>query len=71
MYHIFTEMWDRITDESFLKPASAILALVIFLVLLRRINKVLLFVGVAVIGSIYLLNDPPPWLQKIIDSFAY
>jgi hypothetical protein len=65
------QMWDRLTDESFLKPASALLALVIFLVLLRRINKVLLFVGVAVIGVIYLLNDPPPWLEDIIKSFEY
>ncbi|MCG8524742.1 MAG: hypothetical protein MI748_00065 [Opitutales bacterium] len=62
---------NQLTDEAFLKPAALILSLLMFLLLLKRINKILLFVGLAVIGALVLLNNQPAWLQKITDNFKW
>ena len=62
-------MWDRITDEKLLEPAAAVLALILFLLLLRKINKLLLLVGAAILTALYLLNNQPDWLKNLTDSF--
>jgi len=62
-------MLDLLKDEAFLKPAAAILALVLMLSMLKRINKILLIVGIAVIASLYFLNNRPAWLEEIWKMF--
>lgn len=62
-------MLDLLKDEAFLKPAAAILALVLMLGLLRRINKILLIVGISVITILYFLYNRPPWLETIWQNF--
>ena len=64
-------MLDLLTDEAFLKPAAVIIAILLLLMLLRKINKVLLVVGILVISMLYLLNNRPEWLDAIIRSFQY
>ncbi|MEQ9823629.1 MAG: hypothetical protein ABQ298_04520 [Puniceicoccaceae bacterium] len=62
-------MLDLLKDEAFLKPAAAILALILMLGMLRRINKILLVVGIAVITILYFLYNRPPWLESIWRNF--
>jgi hypothetical protein len=60
-------MWEKLTDEAFMKPAAAVIALIIFLLALRKINKILFFVGIVAVLVIYLLNSPPQWFQNTLD----
>jgi hypothetical protein len=62
-------MWEQITDEAFLKPALTIGALGLLLISLRKINKVLLIVGIVVLGVLYFTTNRPPWLESIWQSF--
>ena len=62
-------MIDKLTDEAFLKPALIILTLIIMLVMLKRINKILLIVGILVLSALYLLNNRPDWLDAIWRNF--
>lgn len=62
-------MWEQLTDEAFIKPASIVLALLLFLILLKKVNKVLLIVGIGVTTAMYLIYNQPDWLKPIIDSF--
>ena len=62
-------MLELLKNEAFLKPAAAILALILLLSLLRKINKILLIVGIAVIASLYFLNNRPAWLEEIWQMF--
>lgn len=62
-------MLELLKDEAFLKPAAAILALILLLSFLRKINKILLIVGIVVIASLYFLNNRPPWLEEIWQMF--
>ena len=62
-------MLELLKDEAFLKPAAAILALVLMLSLLRKINKILLVVGISVVTLLYFLNNRPAWLEEIWQMF--
>lgn len=62
-------MLELLKDEAFLKPAAAILALILLLSFLRKINKILLIVGIVVIASLYFLNNRPAWLEEIWQMF--
>lgn len=62
-------MIEQFTNEEFLKPVFVVFALILMLVLLRKINKVLLIVGVIVLSALYLLNNRPDWLEAIWQNF--
>jgi hypothetical protein len=62
-------MIEKLTDEAFLKPALVILTLVFLLLMLKRINKVLLIVGIVVLAALYLLNNRPDWLEAFWKNF--
>lgn len=62
-------MLDQFTNEAFLQPVMAITALILFLLLLKKLNKILLFVGIAVLTALYLLNNRPGWLDVILSNF--
>lgn len=62
-------MLDQFTNEAFLQPVMAITALILFLLLLKKLNKILLFVGIAVLTALYLLNNRPSWLDVILSNF--
>ncbi len=60
---------EFLSDEVRLKTIATGIALLIFLIMLKRINKVLLFVGVLVIAALYLMQTQPPWFRAIIVHF--
>lgn len=64
-------MLDQLTDEAFLKPTAIIIAVLLLLILLRKINKVLLVVGILVLSALYILNNQPEWLQQFWKYFQY
>ena len=64
-------MIDLLTDEAFLKPALIVITLIMMLILLRRINKIVLVMGILVLLALYLLNNRPDWIDAFWKNFQY